>query len=155
MRGRAADLGALAAAAAITLSAAGCGGGQELTQSPAEYGAPTAEQALRTFLEAASQEEYPAMGRVFGTRDGPAESRLGVTNVEQRMVVLAGLLQFDSYSLQPSSLTEPEQFRRRFNASLTGTRQGSVTVPMFVVRAEGGRWFVERIETDPLTTGSQ
>lgn len=95
------------------------------------------------------------MGRVFGTRDGPAESRLGVTNVEQRMVVLAGLLQFDSYSLQPSSLTEPEQFRRRFNASLTGTRQGDVSVPMFAVRAESGRWFVERIETDPLTTGSQ
>lgn len=155
MRAGTRAVGALVAAATVTLAAAGCGGGQELTQSPAEYGAPTAEQALRTFLEAAAEEEYPAMGRVFGTRDGPAESRLGVTNVEQRMVVLAGLLQFDSYSLEPSSLTEPEQFRRRFNASLTGTRQGDVTVPMFVVRAESGRWFVERLETDPLTTGSQ
>lgn len=155
MRAGARAAGALAAAATLTMAAAACGGGQELTRSPAEYGAPTAEQALRTFLDAAAEEEYPLMGRVFGTRDGPAESRLGVTNVEQRMVVLAGLLQYESYSLEPSSLTEPEPFRRRFTASLRGTRQGDVSVPMFVVRAESGRWFVERIDTEPLTTGSQ
>lgn len=149
----------LPAAAALLLSAAlvavaACGGRGGLTQQPTAYGAPTAEQALRTFLNAAAKEQYPTMGRVFGTRQGPAESRLGVTNVEQRMVVLAGLLQYDSYSLEPSALTQPEPYQRRFNARLTGTRQGEVTVPVFVVRAESGRWFVERIDTDPLTAGS-
>lgn len=134
----------------------GCaGGGSELTSSPSEYGAPTAEQAIRTFLDAAEAEEYPRMGRMFGTRQGPAESRLGVTNVEQRMVVLAGLLDFGSYALEPSRLTEPDPDRRRFNAVLDGTRRGTVSVPVFAVRSEGGRWFVERLDTDPLTTNSR
>ena len=148
--------GAAVLVAAVTLAAAACGGGGQgqLTASPSEYGAPTAEQAVRTFLDAAGQEEYPVMGRVFGTRQGPAEARLGVTNVEQRMIVLSGLLQHDSYTLQPSTLTEPEPHRRRFNATITGTRQGEVTVPIFAVRSENGRWFVERLDTAPLTTGS-
>lgn len=153
---RAGARGATALVAAATLAAAACGGGGggQLTASPSEYGAPTAEQAVRTFLDAAGQEEYPVMGRVFGTRQGPAEARLGVTNVEQRMIVLSGLLQHDSYTLRPSTLTEPEPHSRRFNATITGTRQGEVTVPIFTVRSENGRWFVERLDTAPLTTGS-
>jgi len=148
--------GAAVLVAAVTLAAAACGGGGQgqLTASPSEYGAPTAEQAVRTFLDAAGQEEYPVMGRVFGTRQGPAEARLGVTNVEQRMIVLSGLLQHDSYTVQPSTLTEPEPHRRRFNATITGTRQGEMTVPIFAVRSESGRWCVERLDTAPLTTGS-
>lgn len=154
MRSRARAATALAAAA--TLAAAACGGGGsrgQLTQSPSEYGAPTAEQAVRSFLDAAGQEEYPVMGRLFGTRRGPAEARLGVTNVEQRMIVLAGLLQHDGYSVRPATLTEPEPNTRRFNVTMTGTRQGEVTVPVFAVRSENGRWFVERLDTAPLTTG--
>ena len=154
---RARTLGAAVLAATVTLAVAACGGGAsrgQLTQSPSEYGAPTAEQAVRTFLDAAGQEQYPTMGRVFGTRQGPAEARLGVTNVEQRMIVLAGLLQHDGYTLRPSTLTEPEPHSRRFNATMTGTRQGEVTVPIFAVRSESGRWFVERLDTAPLTTGS-
>lgn len=158
MRERAHEVALLAAAAAgILVTAAACGGsrgGGQLTQPPSEYGASTAEQAIRTFLEAAVQEEYPVMGRVFGTRQGPAEARLGVTNVEQRMIVLAGLLQHESYTIRPSTLTEPEPYTRRFNASMTGTRQGDVTVPVFAVRSESGRWFVERLDTTPLTTSS-
>ncbi len=148
--------GAAALAVAVALAAAACGGGSggQLTSSPSEYGAPTAEQAIRSFLDAAAQEEYPVMGRLFGTRQGPAEARLGVTNVEQRMIVLSGLLQHDSYELRPSTLTEPEPHTRRFNATMTGTRQGEVTVPIFAVRSENGRWFVERLDTSPLTSGS-
>ncbi|MDP2498698.1 MAG: hypothetical protein Q8W44_12020 [Candidatus Palauibacterales bacterium] len=153
---RAGARGATVLVAAATLAAVACGGGGggQLTASPSEYGAPTAEQAVRSFLDAAGQEEYPVMGRVFGTRQGPAEARLGVTNVEQRMIVLSGLLQHDSYTLRPSTLTEPEPHSRRFNATITGTRQGEVTVPIFAVRSENGRWFVERLDTAPLTTGS-
>lgn len=154
MRAGARGAAVLVTAATLAVAACGGGGGGQLTASPSEYGAPTAEQAVRTFLDAAGQEEYPVMGRVFGTRQGPAEARLGVTNVEQRMIVLSGLLQHDSYTLRPSTLTEPEPHSRRFNATITGTRQGEVTVPIFAVRSENGRWFVERLDTARLTTGS-
>lgn len=143
---------AAAAALAAALLWAGCGGGgAELTRSPSAYGAPTAEQALRTFMDAAAKGEYPTMGRMFGTRQGPAEARLGVTEVEQRMVVIAGLMNFESYRVEPSRLTEPEPDTRRFNVVLEGTGRGTVRVPVFTVRSESGRWFVERLETDALT----
>lgn len=130
----------------------GCGGGgAELTRSPSAYGAPSAEQALRTFLDAASAGEYPTMGTMFGTREGPAEARMGVTEVEQRMVVIAGLMNFQDYRVEPSRLTEPDPARRRFNVVLEGTGRGAVRVPVFAVRSEAGRWFVERLDTDPLT----
>lgn len=141
---------ALAAAAAAVLAAPGCGG-SGLSHSPAAYGAPTAEQAVRTFLGALQEEEYPAMGQHFGTREGPAEKQLGLTEVEQRMVVLAGLLQHDDYSVERSSLTEPDPRRTRFMVTLRGTRNGTVTLPFHVVQAESGRWFVEQIVTDPLS----
>lgn len=140
-----------AAALALAAIVTACGG-KELTRSPSSYGAPTAEQAVRSFLDAARADAYPRMGRLFGTRQGPAEARFGVTNVEQRMVVLAGIIDHQSYQLEPSRLTQPEPNRRRFSARLTGTRRGDVSVPIFVVRSERGRWFVERIDTDPLTT---
>lgn len=142
-----------AAALALVLGLAACGG-KQLTRDLDSYGAPTAEQAVRSFLDAAQAEQYPRMGRLFGTRNGPAESRLGVTNVEQRMVVLAGLMAHESYRLEPSRLTEPASHRRRFSAHLRGTRRGDVSVPVFVVRSERGRWYVERVDTDPLTAGS-
>lgn len=149
---------ALSAAAGLLALAlwAGCaGGGGELTHSPSAYGAPTAEQAVRTFLEAADAGEYPRMGQMFGTGDGPAEARLGVTNVEQRMVVIAGLMEHESFELEPSRLTEPDPDRRRFVVVLRGSRQGTVNVPVFAVRSGEGRWFVERVDTDPLTTNSR
>lgn len=143
-----------AALALAALTSACLGYQRELTRETSAYGAPTAAQAVRSFLEAARAEDYPRMGQLFGTRQGPAESRLGVTHVEKRMVVLAGLLEHESHTVRPSGLTQPEPHRRRFSVSLTGTREGDVTVPVFAVRSEGGRWFVERIETDPLTADS-
>lgn len=141
------------AALALAVALAACGG-KQLTRDLSSYGAPTAEQAVRSFLDAAQADQYPRMARLFGTRDGPAEARLGVTNVEQRMVVLAGLMEHEDYRVESSRLTEPAPHRQRFSAQLRGTRQGDVSVPMFVVRSERGRWYVERVDTDPLTAGS-
>lgn len=150
MRARHLRVAALVLAA---LTAAACGG-KQLTREASAYGAPTAEQAVRTFLDAAAAREYPRMGRMFGTRQGPAERRMDVTTVEQRMVVLSGLLQHEGYSLEPSRLTQPDPNRRRFSVDMKGTRQGDVSVPVFAVRSEAGRWFVERIDTGPLTAGT-
>ncbi len=140
----------LLSAAALPL--AGCAsstGG--LSDDQADYGSPTAEVAVDRFLEAAGQKDYQAMRRQFGTRQGPAEADLGVNEVEQRMMVLGGLLEHDSFEIQRRDLARIGPHRARYVATVRGTRNGTVQVPVIAVQTADGRWFVERLVMDALT----
>lgn len=122
-----------------------------LSSDPGAYGSPQAEMAVRRFLEAAAEEDYVAMGQQFGTRNGPAEKRMGITEVEQRMMVLSGMLKHDDYTLREADLAQIGPDRTRFVATLTGTRNGRVAVPVIAVHTGDDRWFVEQIDVEPLT----
>lgn len=136
----------------LLLGVASCASaGHDLSGDPANYGSPTAEMAVRRFFNGVNAQEYMAMGRQFGTREGPAEARLGTTNLEQRMVVLAGLLQHEDYTLRREDLAQLGPRRDRYVATLTGTREGQVSLPVVAAQTESGRWYVERIEVDALT----
>jgi hypothetical protein len=106
------------------------------------YGASSAEEAVRSFLDAAQAQQYGQMRRLFGTNGGPAENEWGVQEVEQRMVVLSGMLLHQAYSLRPLEL-------RGFVATIIGTRYGNANVPFTVVLADG-RWYVEQLGVDSL-----
>lgn len=143
---------ALVLAALVPAAVGGCassGGG--LAGDPADYGSPSARMAVERFLAGVRAEDYMAMGQQFGTRKGPAEERLGVTEVEQRMIFLSGLLQHEEADLREADLARTGEWRTRFVATLQGTDQGRVAVPIVAVESKEGRWFVERIDTDPLT----
>lgn len=132
---------------------AGCasGGGGSLHADDAAYGAPTAEAAVEAFLAAIRADDYPAMARYFGTPSGPAEEKWGVEEVEQRMLVLAGLLDHESADLRRARRSVTDEDRRQFVLSLTGTRYGSVTLPVVVARWQSGRWLVEQLDTSALS----
>ncbi len=115
------------------------------------YGAASAEDAVRRFLDAAQEQEYSRMRELFGTRDGPAERKWGVQDVEQRMVVLSGMLLHQSYSLRPLELGYIGENQRTFVAMITGTRYGTVTLPITTIQAKSGRWFVEQLGVGSLT----
>lgn len=146
-----ATLSVLLAGLAVGLAGCASGSGGSLQADSASYGAPTAEAAVRGFLQALRDRDYPAMARYFGTESGPAEEKWGVEEVEQRMLVLAGILAHEESNLRPSRRSVPDENQRRFILSLTGTRYGSVTLPVVTARWRGGRWFVERIDTAPLS----
>lgn len=140
-------------AAAILVLTAACatsGGGGAPTIETA-YGALTAESAVGQFLDAAKRNDYQLMSRLFGTRNGPAEGRLGRVEVEQRMYILASILRHQSYSLRRMAVAEGEG-QQRVAADMVGTRNGDVTVP-FLAAVNDGRWFVEQIQTEALTGG--
>lgn len=140
----------LLAGAAVPL--AGCASSSGgLSGDPAQYGSPTGEVAATRFLEAANRRDYQAMSRQFGTRKGPAESTMGVNEVEQRMMVLAGLLRHDGFDLQRRDLARIGPHRARFVATMRGTRRGTVRLPVITVQTEEGRWYVEQLVMDPLT----
>lgn len=130
----------------LLLSACASGGAPP---AGAVYGSATAQQAVQDFLEAAKRDDYRTMGQLFGTENGPAEKKLGRTEVEQRMFVLAAFLEHRAFAVRRSGLTEGPN-RIRFLADLAGTRNGDVTVPIIAV-AHRDRWYVERVVTDPLT----
>lgn len=145
----------LATVVAISIAASACasggGGGGDRPTIEDAYGALSAESAVSQFLDAAKRNDYGLMARLFGTTDGPAVERIGRVEVEQRMYVLASILQHDSYSLRPMGIAAAEG-KRRVIAEMVGTRNGDATVP-FVAASNDGRWFVEQIVTDDLTTG--
>jgi hypothetical protein len=113
------------------------------------YGASSAEDAVRSFLDAAQAQAYGQMRRLFGTTGGPAENEWGVQEVEQRMVVLSGMLLHQSYSLRPLELGYLREDQRGFVATIIGTRYGNANVPITVVLADG-RWYVEQLGVDSL-----
>lgn len=123
---------------------AGAGYGADL------YGAESAQAAIGRFLDAARAGDYPAMARLFGTDEGPAERRWGRAETEQRMFVLASLLAPRTWELRPNPLAGARG-ASRWMVDLTGTRNGDVSVP-FITVSDGNRWFVERIATEGLGT---
>lgn len=137
--------------AAPLLAAACASAGTGLSAEPSAYGAASARSAAVTFLDAARERDYGAMGRLFGTRDGPAERRLGVAEIEQRMIVLAGLLRHEDATLRREDLAQLGPNRARFVAALTGTLHGRAHVPVVTVSTPERRWFVERIGVEELS----
>ena len=131
------------------LALMGCASGRAgAAGAGTEYGAPSAEAAVAEFLDGVGRRDYPAMARLFGTAEGPAERRWGRVETEQRMFVLAGLLSHRAYRLRALPVGE-DGGRARWIADMAGTRQGDVSVP-FIVAPHRGRWFVERIVTESL-----
>ena len=123
-----------------------------MSEDEALYGAASAETAVRACVEAAAEEDYRRMGRLFGTAEGPAERRMSRSELDQRMFILAALLDHQEAAVRRSPLTEgPDQVR--FMVDLVGTRNGNVTVP-FIAISSRGRWYVERVITEPLTRGN-
>jgi hypothetical protein len=113
------------------------------------YGASSPEEAVRSFLDAAQAQEFSRMRRLFGTDGGPAENEWGVQEVEQRMVVLSGMLLHQAYSLRPLELGYIREDQRGFVATIIGTRYGNANLPIIVVVSDG-RWYVEQLGVDSL-----
>lgn len=132
------------------LALAGCAsrGGTGMGDRADLYGADSAEAAIGGFLDAARLHDYPAMARLFGTAEGPAERRWGRVETERRMFVLASLLAPRAYGLRSNPVSEAGG-ASRWMVDLAGTRNGDVSLP-FIVTSQGDRWFVERIVTEGL-----
>ncbi|WP_420448178.1 hypothetical protein [Candidatus Palauibacter sp.] len=139
-------VGALAGVAAVGCAARG--GDLAAVDGGDRYGAESAEVAIGRFLDAARLRDYPAMARLFGTAEGPAERRWGRVETERRMFVLASLLAPRAYGLRSNPVSEAGG-ASRWMVDLAGTRNGDVSLP-FIVTSQGDRWFVERIVTEGL-----
>lgn len=141
----------LALALAVLLAGCASSGGTE--RANVRYGASTAEQALAGFLDAANVEDYDRMGRLFGTKDGPAEAEFGIAETEQRMIVISSLIKHQTYTLREQNLAGLGEDRVRYVVTMSGTRKGTVLVPIVLTHTTDGSWFVEWLELEAIAGG--
>ena len=141
----------LAGAAGLSSCASSSSGGSGGVGAAA--GAATSEMAVRGFLDAANVEDYSRMMNLFGTENGLAVDEFGVQDVEARMIFLSQLLKHESYTLSQVNLAMLGPDRVRYEVQMSGTRKGSVVVPVIAVPDGSGRWYVERLNVDALTAG--
>lgn len=143
--------GLLVASVAAALVAGCASSGDGLSGEAAEYGSPDARMAIERFLAGVAEDDYQTMGRQFGTPDGPAEERLGINEVEQRMMYLSGVLEHREYDLREADLARTGPRRTRYVVTLVREQEGRVDVPFVTAVSDEERWFVEQIDLDPLT----
>lgn len=107
---------------------------------------------VEQFMRALNSEpkDLAAMGRLFGTKDGPIGERDQRAQVEQRMFAIGTILQHDDYEIVreqqvPGRTGEATQLHVRVKAG-----ERSSNVPFTLVRYKNG-WLIEQIGIDVIT----
>ena len=119
----------LQAASAVTQLAAGAGQGSDRMAS-----------------------EIETMARLFGTADGSVLERDPRDEVEQRMFLIARIIEHTDYTLAGESMV-PGRSREaiQVRVRLVTPREGEVEVPFTVVRTSRGEWLIENIALEAIT----
>lgn len=108
--------------------------------------------SVERFLQAVNAEDYAAMARLFGTARGPIQGES--TEIELRMATIAEILQHQDYRIDSERL-EPGRadFTRRVGVDMTVDGRIITDVAFLVVQTESGRWMVQEIDLERVTSG--
>jgi hypothetical protein len=143
-------------------------------ESPGGMAAVAPVMSVEGFLQAANARDLHAMGRLFGTEDGPiietgstlgcAFKKMGswigiggrcltVQEVEVQMDLIARVLRHEDYAIA-SEADVPGRVNptRRIGVDLTIGSEVVRDVPFVVVRTSEGRWLIEEIGLEKVTT---
>jgi hypothetical protein len=115
-------------------------------------GAPAPGSAVEQFMRHLVDQDYLAMGWVFGTEKGPILRRDPPRDVEKRMHAIANILRHESYVLRSQSPV-PGRIGGAFRFDVVVTTGGrDFVVPFTAVRGPGERWYIEDIRLEALTS---
>ena len=110
--------------------------------------------AVEAFLNAANDDDWATMGRLFGTKDGPFERTGGSRQeVELRMNAIALILKHNDFSVVAQNRA-PGRENPTIRVGVDITTDDGILVPdvgFFVVESNDGPWLVEEIELVKLT----
>jgi hypothetical protein len=141
---------------AAPLVLAACGGGP--AASGAAGPAPSAEQAVRSFMQAAADSNLKRMAQLWGTRAGSASKTGQPPDYERRLSIMQIYLSGAPYRLVPASAAQVEQaagdtLRPGDGAGTTRQvvvqleRPGCIKfVPFAVVKAQDNAWVVNQVD---------
>ena len=96
-------------------------------------------------------DEIETMARLFGTTDGSILNRDPRDEVEQRMFLIARILEHTDYELAGERAV-PGRSREAIEVRVNlTTREGPKTVPFTVVRTSRGDWLIENVALEAIT----
>jgi hypothetical protein len=157
--------------AILPLASVGCAS----SGSSPEVAGAQPQVSVERFLEAANTRDLDAMARIFGTEAGPIADQTGsglgcafrrvgswlrISNrctswqdIEVRMNTIAYILRHDRYQLRSESTVAGREARTiRVGVDLEWGRESHADVPFVVVQSRGGRWLVQEIGLERITS---
>jgi len=144
---------------AAPLVLAACGGGPAASGSAGP--APSAEQAVRSFMQAAADSNLKRMAQLWGTRAGPASKTGQPPDYERRLSIMQIYLSGAPYRLVPASAAQVEQAGSTAGDTLRPGDEAGITrqvvvqlerpgcikfVPFAVVKAPDNAWVVNQVD---------
>lgn len=106
---------------------------------------------VEQFMRAANARDLAAMGRLFGTSDGPVQGRWPKSEIEQRMFIIATELKHQDFAITSEQIV-PGRGSAATRLSVKLTKDGKdYTVPFTLVRYKENSWLVEQIGIDVIT----
>jgi hypothetical protein len=143
-------------------------------QSPSEMASVAPVLSVERFLQAANARDLHGMARLFGTEEGPiietggtfgcAFKKMGswiglgdpcltLQDVEIRMDAIARILEHDDYTIvSEGDVAGRVNPTSRVGVDLTIGNRLIRDVPFLVVRTPEGRWLIEEIGLDEITS---
>lgn len=117
-------------------------------------GAPAPSAAVERYLRLANERSYAEMAWVFGTREGPYARQVPPRDAELLMALHSCLLRHERSAIRDERPV-PGTTGEAVNYSVLLTREGwEGSVPFRVVRGPEGRWFVEDVALQTLTSST-
>jgi len=141
----------------LALLGAGCTT-QQVGQSPStapDGGGLEFAPALTVerFLAAANADEWEAMGRLFGTTDGPYGDRHSREDVEIRMNAIALILKHEDFKIgNQNRVPGRVNPTTRLGVDLTIRGELIQDVAFLVVQSDAGSWLIEEIDLVKVTS---
>jgi hypothetical protein len=130
----------LLSACSSSSTPSGMGSPSPRTAGSSMTGASSADAAVKAYLDASKARDLQALSAVWGSSSGSIRETEDRKLVEERGMIVMGLLCLDSYDITGSS--SGQGGRRNFRVALKrGTR--SVDVDFITIRGPSDRWYVE------------
>lgn len=106
-------------------------------------GAATAQLAVDEFLRSVNAKDIQAMGRVFGTKNGPARETMDRTELEKRLIILQCYFQHDGARTvgEEGGAGGHREVRIELKKG-NMTRQST----FYAIQGPGRRWYVDNMD---------
>lgn len=121
----------------------------QLAQPLGQVGSPSARGAVESFLTAVKGQDLRGMSAMWGNEKGPTADRINREELEKRLIVIQCMLSHEQWEFAEDRARLVTGGRQEHMVTLQQKSQ-KATTKLTTVVGQGGRWFVEDIDLNPM-----